>query len=105
MRPDDKWRFGQEAQVAELWDCVQLLLAAPPPQHATLPARARRGATARGAAVRGRFPRPAEAWRHLDDSVRRETAAPCARSCSFGFERLPPCASEAATPLDCNHMQ
>ena len=83
VRPDDKWRYGQEAQVAELWDCVQLLLAAPPPQRASLPARARarRGAEARGAAarrtaVRDRSPRPAEAWLHLDDSVRRETGAP-----------------------------
>jgi len=81
VRPDDKWRYGQEAQVAELWDCVQLLLAAPPPQRASLPARARRGAAAGGAAarrtaVRDRSPRPAEAWLHLDDSVRRETGAP-----------------------------
>ena len=83
LRPDDKWRYGQEAQVAELWDCVQLLLAAPPPQRASLPARARarRGAAARGSAARrtavpDRSPRPAEAWLHLDDSVRRETAAP-----------------------------
>ena len=89
--------------MAELWDCVQLLLAAPPPQRATSPARARRGASARGAAVRGRFPRPAEAWRHLDDSVRRETAAPRVRGCSFGSERLQPRAPEAISPLDCNH--
>ena len=64
VRPDDIWRFGTTAKVAELWDCLQLLLAVPPPASPSLGAGGRHRQRERNP-----HPQPAQAWRHVHDAV------------------------------------
>ena len=99
VRPDDIWRFGTEAQVAELWDCLQLMLAVRPPSpprassSSSQPQLWRGERGLRRAASRHVSAAPAEAWRHVNDAVsscaERDMGFDTSDNCLLGRPRCP----------------